>query len=98
MDLLTQTFERVNNAYYINENGEKVFAFKTIRVYINEGGKSIVYSIRRNSTPGIYHMIERKEESVYLHDTNSRYKMYSDEKSFENGIKRIERMAKNQTL
>jgi hypothetical protein len=93
MDLLSKTFERVDYSYYIDDNGEKVFAFKTIRVNINEGEKSIVYSIRRNSNPGIYHMIERKEESVYLHDTNSRYKMYSDEKSFENGIKRIEKMA-----
>jgi hypothetical protein len=95
MDLLTKTFERVDFCYHIEENGDKVYAFKTIEVRLNEGGKSIVYYIRRDSRDSVYHMIERKEESVYLHGNTSRYKMYKDEKSFENAIKRIEKKIKN---
>jgi predicted DNA-binding transcriptional regulator len=97
MDLLTQTFERVTYSWITEENGEKNYCFKIINLKIQIGDSTIIYSISRSNRKGIDHMIDRtKKGEIYSNET--RYKMYDNDKSFENAIKRIERMAKNQTL
>jgi hypothetical protein len=91
MDLLSRTFEKVDYIYEVDENGEKVFYFRTIGVKINTGKEMVSYYIHRCAM-NRGHMIERvsKLDSWF---SNTRYKIYSDDKSFENAIKRIEKMA-----
>ena len=92
MDLLSKTFERVDYIYQVDENGEKVFDFRTIGVKINTGKELVSYYIRR-STISNCHVIQRvsKLDSWF---SNTRYKYYTDVDSFEKAIKRIEKMAK----
>jgi hypothetical protein len=89
MDLLAKTFETTNSFYHIGDNGEKVYRFKTTHVEIDE---SITYHIQRVSIPNSSHLIERSKKG-WGGFSDRRYKMYNDDKSFENAIKRIEKMA-----
>ena len=88
MDLLSKTFEKSTNCSTLI-NGEWIPIFKTIHVKIDE---SITYHITRGSSSNSYHMIERSKKGLFGFN-DQRYKMYSDDKSFENAIKRIEKMA-----
>ena len=83
MDLLSKTFEK--NTTKING----VHTFKMVHVKIDE---TISYHIERTSLPNSEHMIERTKR-VWEGFSDRRYKLYSDDKSFENAIKRIEKMA-----
>lgn len=89
MDLLTQTFETKSFFYHIGDNGQKVYGFKMISVKIDE---SITYYIQRASRPSDSHTIQRSKKTWDIFK-DRRYKMYNDDKSFENAIKRIEKMA-----
>jgi hypothetical protein len=89
MDLLSKTFEK-STTCFIGDNGEWIPTFKTAHVKIDE---SITYHITRCSSSDTYHMIERSKK-VWGGFSDKRYKMYDDDKSFENAINRIEKMAK----
>ena len=93
MDLLSKTFEKSTNSSILS-NGEWVPTFKTIHVKIDE---SITYHITRCSSSNLYHMIERYKKGLFGFN-DQRYKMYNDDKSFENAIKRIEKMAKKESV
>jgi hypothetical protein len=89
MDLLSRTFERTNYSYHIGDNGEQIYTFKMTSVKIDD---STTYHIHRASRPNESHTIERSKKSWDVF-RDIRYKIYSDDKSFENAIKRIEKMA-----
>jgi hypothetical protein len=89
MDLLSKTFERTAHCYHVGDNGEHIYTFKTTHVKIDE---LITYHIQRTSNSNCYHMIERSKKG-WGGFSDHRYKMYKDDKSFENAIKRIEKMA-----
>lgn len=84
MDLLSKTFEKSTTMI----NG--VHTFKMVHVKIDE---TISYHIERSCLPNYEHMIERTKRLGHGF-SDRRYKLYADEKSFENAIKRIEKMAK----
>jgi hypothetical protein len=88
MDLLSKTFEK-STTCFVGDNDEWVPTFKTAHVKIDE---SITYHITRCSSSNACHMIERSKK-VFFGFSDKRYKMYEDDKSFENAIKRIEKMA-----
>jgi hypothetical protein len=88
MDLLSKTFEK-STTCFLGDNDELVHTFKMVHVKIDE---NISYHIQRTSRPNYEHMIERSKKG-WGGFSDRRYKMYSDEKSFENAIKRIEKMA-----
>lgn len=93
MDLLAKTFERVTYSWFNEDNGEKNYHFKNIHVEIKESDYTIIYCINRSNRKGINHMIDRTKKTSNIYSDETRYKMYSDDKSFENAIKRIEKMA-----
>lgn len=90
MDLLSKTFERVTYTWHEDDNGDKVFAFRIASAKIDD---EISYYIHRASRPNESHMIERSKKLGHGF-SDIRYKLYDDDKSFENAIKRIEKMAK----
>lgn len=92
MDLLAKTLERITYSFHIDETGKEVYAFKQVAVKIQNGSELITYYIRRESRPNVSHLIERVRK-VNDWQEETRYKLYKNEKSFENAIKRIEKIA-----
>lgn len=90
MNLIEQSKQKVDYTFTVID-GVKVYSFKTIGVNLSdENGNEIRYNITRSTSTQISHYIERNKRFGTFWNHSS--KIYDNDKSFENAIKRIEKL------
>ncbi len=90
MNLLSRTLEKSDYVFTIINDGERIANFRYVIVRIENANEKICYSINRDSRDNC-HTIERSKK-VNSWSSERRYKLYEDVQSFENAIKRIEKI------